>query len=466
MTSTTVMPKAIYVGAPQVYDFLKKLRSDWEFQPNVPDIASLWQGLELGAADQEKGTVTPGALDNNAQVLLVLDAFFDERGADRSFEQLVASMAPYCMVGIINYKPQHNEAMRERIESESYTLGVTDLKYYFIDTKKPGPSLDSAVARFISETTQVEAAAILAGKEIDLDAEGEDDEDPAEKQLQLALEEQEAGESDYLGQVVAITSSKGGSGKSTVAITLATYLAHASHNSVREGLESEPLKVIILDLDVRDGQLGFLTNNSKPTVIQLRVSGITPETVDQTVIHSARLKCDLLLAPKRPRNADDTPPEFYVELIQSLRQKYDYVILDTSVNYLDPLLEKVAYPMADQIVFVTDIVINSVFSMTRWIQEVTKPKTQMGMGISKNKIGIVVNKSLGNVAMPGEKIYQSALGIPVITPIPSNPKIMASAANTQQMDLLLQHQDIYSAVRRLAKAIVGKKYKLSNSVDK
>lgn len=454
MTSTTVMPKAIYVGAPQVYDFLTKLRSDWDFAPLVPDVAGLWEGLETGA------------LDNNAQVLLILDAFFDERGADHSFEQLVASMAPYCLVGIINYKPQHNEAMRERIEAESYTLGVSDLKYYFIDTKKPGPSLDAAVARFVSETTLLEAAAILAGKEIDLDEDEQEEDDPAEKQLQIALEEHEAGESDFLGQVVAITSSKGGSGKSTVAITLATYLAHSSANSVREGLETDPLKVIILDLDVRDGQLGFLTNNSKPTVIQLRVSGITDDTIEQTVIHSARLKCDLLLAPKRPRNADDTPPEFYVELIQSLRKKYDYVILDTSVNYLDPLLEKVAYPMADQIVFVTDIVINSVFSMTRWIQEVTKPKSQMGMGISKNKIGIVVNKSLGNVAMPGEKIYQSALGIPVITPIPSNPKIMASAANTQQMDLLLQHQDIYSAVRRLAKAIVGKKYKLSNSVDK
>jgi len=454
MASTTVMPKAIYVGDPRVYDFLVKIRQDWDFAPVVENIADLWAGLESGE------------IDNDVQALLVLDGFFDERGGDTAFEYLVAAMAPYCLVGIINYKPQSNEAMRERIEQSAYTQGVSEPKYYFIDIKRPGPSLDAAVARFVSETSLVETAAILSGEELPTAEEEANDEDPTERQLQIALEEHEAGESDYLGQVVAITSSKGGSGKSTVAVSLATFLAHSSVNSVREGLETEPLKVVILDLDVRDGQLGFLTNNSKPTVINLRSSGITDETIDQTVIHSSRLKCDLLLAPKRPRNADDTPPDFYVELIQSLRKKYDYVILDTSVNYLDPLLEQVAYPMADQIVFVTDIVINSVFSMTRWIQEVTKPKSQMGMGISKNKIGIVVNKSLGNVAMPGEKIYQSALGIPVITPIPSNPKIMASAANTQQMDLLLQHQDIYSAIRRLAKAIVGKKYKLSNDVKK
>src|SRR5690606_3425110 len=120
----------------------------------------------------------------------------------------------------------------------------------------------------------------------------------------------------------------------------------------------------------------------------------------------------LLLAPKRPRNSDDTPPDFYIELLQHLRKKYDYVFLDTSVNYLDPLLEKVAYPVADQIVFVTDIVVNSVFSMTRWIQEVTKPRAQGGMGINPNKIGIVVNKALADVNMSSEKIERSALGLP------------------------------------------------------
>lgn len=454
MTTTTVTPKAIYVGVPAVYDYLVKLRPDWDFAPAVPDIKSLWQGLEDGSIDQQ------------SHVILILDAFFDERGVDRSFEQLIASMAPYCLVGIISYKPQFKEIINERVESETYTLGLgTTPSYYYIDHSQPARSLDSAVARFASTTTLTDIASILTGRPIEL---VEDDEDePAERQLESNyLEDEDDEESEYLGQMVAVTSSKGGSGKSTVAMTLATFLAHSSINSVREGLEEKPLKVILLDLDVRDGQIGFLTGNSKPTVIQLRTDGISSENIDKTVIHSARLKCDLLLAAKRPRNADDTPADFYADLVQQLRKKYDYVILDTSVNYLDPLLEKVAYPMSDQIVFVTDIVIHSFFSMTRWIQEVTKPKSQMGMGISKNKIGIVLNKSLANVSMPGEKIYQAALGLPIITPIPSNPKIMASAANTQQMDLLLQHSDTYTAIRRLARSLVGKKYKLSNSVEK
>ena len=66
---------------------------------------------------------------------------------------------------------------------------------------------------------------------------------------------------------------------------------------------------------------------------------------------------------------------------------YDYIILDTSVNYLDPLLEEVAYPMADKIILVTDMGISSVMGMARWIKETTDPKEEGGSGIDKNKIG-------------------------------------------------------------------------------
>lgn len=447
-----VKPKAIYVGDSRVGEALKKIRPDWNFLPFVKDISSLWDGLNNGD------------IDNEVQIVLVLDQFFDPKEIDDSLETLVASMLPYAFLGIVNYKPQYREQMQQRIEYKVDAAGITGYNFYFIDPAKPNVTLDVAIKKFISESPLEETVAIISGKEIsERIVEAVAEVAPPTTNYYDTDDDDET--SEFLGQVVAITSSKGGSGKSTVAVSLATYLAHSSINSVREGLEQKPLKVIILDLDVRDGQLGFLTGNSRPTVINLRINGLSKPVVEQTVIHSSRLKADLLLAPKRPRNSDDTPPDFYVELIHTLRQMYDYIILDTSVNYLDPLLEKVAYPTSDQIVFVTDIVVNSVFSMTRWIQEVTGPREKNGMGISKNKIGIVVNKSLSNVNMPGEKIARSALGIPVITAIPSNPKLVAHAANMQSMEVLLKHKDLYPAIRRLARAITGSKYKLSNNIS-
>lgn len=444
-------PTAQYIGVPQVGEVLKKLRSEWEFQEIAPDINSFYQGL------------IDGTLSNDVQIILLFDGFFDPTGTNDAFETLVATMAPYCFFGIVNYQPGLKEQMRERIQYAAEIAGAEDFHYYFIDAQKPNKSIDIALNSFLQETKNQELIAYLSGRSpatIQAKAPVVDpSKDPA-----LFRKHDDDVPSNYFGQVVAVTSSKGGSGKSTVAVSTATYLAHASINSVREHLEDRPLKVCILDLDVRDGQLGFLTGNSSPTVLKLRSEGISRETVAETVIHDPKLKCDLLLAPKRPRLSEDTPPDFYVELIHVLRKMYDYVIIDTSVNYLDPLLEKVAYPTADQIVFVTDIVVNSVFSMTRWIQEVTMPKERGGMGINRNKIGIVVNKVLSDVNMPGEKIARSALGLPVIAVIPSNPRLIAHAANFQSMQTILKHKDLYPAIRRLARGIANNRYKLSDNI--
>lgn len=445
-------PKALYIGVPQVGDALKNIRKQWDFQPSVPDIDTFYKGL------------VDGTISNDIQILLVFDGFFDPTGQNNTFETLVATMGPHCFLGIINYQVMHKDQMRERIQYEADSLGESEnLHFYFIDATKPNQSLDMSVNNFVQESKDKVLVEALLGRGA-ASYTSQPVADPS-KSAALFKKHEDDIPSNYLGQVVAVTSSKGGSGKSTVAVGTATYLAHASINSVREGLEDRPLKVCILDLDVRDGQLGFLTGNSSPTVLKLRSEGISRETVERTVIYDKKLKCDLLLAPKRPRLSEDTPPDFYVELIHVLRKMYDYIVIDTSVNYLDPLLEKVAYPTADQIVFVTDIVVNSVFSMTRWIQEVTTPREKGGMGINRNKIGIVVNKVLSDVNMPGEKIVRSALGIPVIAVIPSNPRLIAHAANFQSMNTILKHKDLYPAIRRLARGITRPKYNLSDSVQ-
>lgn len=450
-----VKPKAIYVGPEKIGSFLASKRTEWDFVAFVPNIADLWTGLN------------EGTIDNEIQVMITLDYYFDPDGNDNSFEQLVATMSPYCFFLVIQYHADLEAQIRERVGSMATALGNdTAAEFFFISPNKPNVTIDKALNYFVENSDNRSVANILSGKEEEPEPEVDNTvQEVAPAQITDTFFEEDV-ESDYMGQVIAVTSSKGGSGKSTVAISLATYLSHCSQNSVREGLEQKPLKVVLLDLDVRDGQIGFLTGSLKPSVLNMRSKGINDETLSQTVIHSERLGIDLLLAPKRPRLSDDTPAEFYLELIQFLKKHYDYIILDTSVNYLDPLLEKVAYPLADLVVFVTDIVVNSVYSMTRWVQEVTKPKSQQGMGITPKKIGIVVNKSISNVNMSGEKIAKSALGIPVITVIPNNAKLIAHAANLQSMESVLKHPDIKLAIRRLARAVVGKRYKLSDTVFK
>lgn len=444
-------PTAVFIGPEKLGIHLKNRRTEWNFIDIVDNITTFWD------------KINDETLPNEIDVVITLDNFFHPNGEDPAFENLVTHTSPYCLFLILQYTPTNESRIRERIETQASSTGEDGVEYYFVDPKKFNVTIDNAVNYYISHSENRYIADILAGRD------PEQEEEILEELAPAKIEETNAHffddvQSDYLGQVIACTSSKGGSGKSTIAISLATYLAHASVNSVKERLEERPLKIVVLDLDVRDGQIGFLIGSLNPNVLNMRSNGINERTLSETIIKSERLGVDVLLAPKKPRLSDDTPPEFYLELIQFLKKYYDYIILDTSVNYLDPLLEKVAYPLSDSIVFVTDIVVNSVYSMTRWIQEVTKVKSHQGMEISKKKIGIVVNKSITNVNMSGEKIAKSALGIPVITVVPNNAKLIATAANMQTMETILKHPEMRIAIRRLARAITGRKYALSDNV--
>lgn len=450
-----ITPKALYIGPPTLANILSELRPDWQFLPSVDTIDAFFDGLN----DQ--------SISTDVQVLFVVDGFFDPTGANDTFEKLVAAMAPYCLFFVVNYFPEQRTNMDQKIHDEAYYLNVdiSTLSVNYLPTTGTRAAIDAAVDAYVRENKVPEVAAILSGNMSEEERQGVLDSDMATNpEAAFASEDDSDEPNPYLGQVVAVTSSKGGSGKSTVAVTMATFLAHSSINSVREGMESRPLKVLIMDCDVRDGQLGFVTGTSSPNVVQLYNQGISKASIENTVISSPRLKVDLLLAPKRPKTVDEIPPEFYVELIHNLRKMYDYVILDTSVNYLDPLLEKVAYPTADQIIFVTDIVINSVFSMVRWIMEVTRPKSQNGMGINPQKIGIVVNKYLPDVHMDAKTIAKAAMGRQVIAVIPSSQRLVSKAANMQSMEILLRHKDTYSPIRKLCKAVVGRRYTLSDQV--
>lgn len=437
-------PQALYIGPRKVNDALAKMRPDLEFKEPVENINQLWKGLESGA------------IDPVVHIIFILDNFFDPAGQKTAFEDFVATMAPHCIVCILNYRPTYVEAIRERIQYK-----LPDGHYYFVNPKHPHPDIDGAIADFVRVSDQQDIIDVFSD---DVKPEIQKKEEPAPVAVN---DENEFAEEDnpYLGQLVVVTSSKGGSGKSAIAVSLASFLAHASTASAKKNVEDRALKVLILDLDIRDGQLGFLTGNTSPTMLNLRAKDINMKTVEETVIESSRLRCDLMLAPKRPRNADDIPPEFFVELVGYLRKMYDYIIMDTSVNYLDPLLEKVAYPMADQIIFVCDVVVQSVFSMTRWIQEVTQPQENGGMGISRKKIGIVVNKAKGDVNMPAEKIKTASLNIPILTSVPDAGKLFAHSANMQSMEVVLRNKDVYKAIRRLARSVVVRRYRLTDFVD-
>ena len=256
------------------------------------------------------------------------------------------------------------------------------------------------------------------------------------------------------GQVtMAVTSSKGGSGKSTVAMMVAAQIAHSSRLAFEQGLVDRPKKVVLIDMDTRDGQVASLVGQYIPTALNIRVTpSWDEETILANLVHDDRLGIDALLAPVRPRTADDVGPDFYRHVIRMLQRTHDVVVMDTSVNYLDPLISTVCLPEATAILFVTTLATTSVQGMARALQEITQTTENGGMGIPRTKIGIVVNQAVTEVGMERDQVLQAALKVPLIGSVPLATKDVLTCTNYNRMHRLLEHPNLGPAYFKLATA--------------
>ena len=249
------------------------------------------------------------------------------------------------------------------------------------------------------------------------------------------------------GQVtITVTSSKGGSGKSTASALLAASIAKASADAGR------PMSVCLIDLDTRDGQIASLIGKFMPTALNIRVQPVwDEECIRRNLVHADGLDVDALLAPIRPRTADTVGPDFYRIIVRSLQRMYDVIVIDTSVQYLEPLVADVAFGESDEILFVTTLASTSVQGMARALREITAPLDESGLGIPREKIGILVNQSVANVGMERDQVLAAGLGVPVVGVVPLATKDVLTATNLNRVYALLDHPLIGAAYNELAR---------------
>ncbi len=145
-------------------------------------------------------------------------------------------------------------------------------------------------------------------------------------------------------------------------------------------------------------------------------------------------------------------PDFYRTIIRSLKRMYDVVIMDTSVQYLDPLIADVALVEADEVLFVTTLASTAVQGMARALREITAPEDESGLGVPREKIGIIVNQSVANVGMERDQVLAAGLGVPVVGVVPLATKDVLTATNRQRMAALLDHPLVGPSYNQLARA--------------
>jgi MinD-like ATPase involved in chromosome partitioning or flagellar assembly len=448
--------KVAYIGPANVHPYLKEYDDSWDLQVPVPSVRAFDDMIN---SDDENPQIS-----RDTKLIIIFSRLFYED--EKEFAEVVAYYAPYAVVTILI--PNQDIAKdKARIEnkikqaqvnlSEEYDDYNANTPFYFVNYEDAYNGIYDAINQY-TQNPAVERETIdaikpmLASQELanTINDNNEEEEDLENNSIHINPAKEGAN-----GQVVAITSSKGGSGKSTITMSLASYIARGSQVAYEAGKFNKPYKVIVIDLDVRDGQLGFLNGQSSPNIVDIVMSGaISQETIKEGIYHNPSTGVDYIFASKRPRNAKEIPASFYADLIQELRGMYDFILLDTSVNYLDPLLEQVAYPISDKIIFVTDMGISSIYGMRRWIQENIYTKEHQVINPDDEKVGIVINKAIKDVNMSPNKIQDSAKGLPILGVIPNAPQLITYSANIHELQKILNYPAINDAFKGLAEAVV------------
>ncbi len=173
------------------------------------------------------------------------------------------------------------------------------------------------------------------------------------------------------GRVIASFSSKGGTGTTFVA------------SNVAAGLDAP---TVLVDLNLHAGDLGlFLGVEPKFSIADVVEHR---ERVDDSLLrsfltpHSARLS--LLAAPREADSADDIEPEHVFQVLELLRERFDYVVIDPQHTF--DAITLAALDQADDILLVLTLDIPAIRSAQRALQIFDR------LGYPRHKIHVVVNR--------------------------------------------------------------------------
>ena len=216
----------------------------------------------------------------------------------------------------------------------------------------------------------------------------------------------------WSSKVITVFGAKGGLGKTTIATNLAVKLAEAGK------------KVAIVDLDLQFGDVHiFLDMDPKETIADL-MQDMSAQSIDAVrsymSIHSSGVH--VLCAPKSPEYADIVSAERLESLLGLLRAYYDFVIVDTAVNFSDATLA--ALEASTSILFVTGLDVSIL------------KNSKLAMGIleslgQKKKVKVIINRAVEIKSIEIADV-QRIIDAPILARFPSDYMVAVAALNLGQ----------------------------------
>jgi pilus assembly protein CpaE len=209
------------------------------------------------------------------------------------------------------------------------------------------------------------------------------------------------------GRMIAVFSSKGGCGTSFIASNLAACSA---------------VKTALIDLNLQAGDLPlFLGVDPKYSIADMCENRAR---LDEALITSFMTPYSshlgLLAAPREADSADEIEPEHVFDVLQRMRESYEYIVLDPQHTF--DAITLAALDQSDQIILVLTLDIPAIRSTQRALEIFDR------LGYPRQKIRIVVNRWSKQIDLDLRQV-EKFLGEPVIGFIPSDYQVAVNSIN-------------------------------------
>ena len=249
----------------------------------------------------------------------------------------------------------------------------------------------------------------------------------------------EAGELENVGGarrglVLAVMSSKGGVGKTTVAVNLAIAL---------KGLQDG--RVALVDGDLYFGDVAALMNIRPERTIREMSQALSVEIAER-FLHRHESGVEVLAAPLRTELAEEVPAERFRETLNVLQALYSVVVVDVSVSSFEAMLA--ALEVADLAVELTtlDVVcLKDTSQMHEMLAQLRFP--------AQNLL-LVGNRVDERHSLPRRDV-EKAVGMKFVAFLPRDDRVIASTNSGVPLIMTDPEAPFAQQIRALAKTVMA-----------
>jgi pilus assembly protein CpaE len=299
------------------------------------------------------------------------------------------------------------------------------------------PTVSVVLVRSLVDTDVLTRAMHSGARDVVADNDSDAIATAADRAQQLWVALRGTGGVAHVGRVISVFSPKGGVGKTTMAVNLALTIADRGAR-----------QVCLVDLDLAFGDVAITMQLFPSHSIEHAIG--SEDSLDYAAIDGLLTRHEsglmVLAAPSLPDAHDRVSPTLVSRLIRTLKENYDYVIIDTAPAFDEQTLT--ALDETDDLVMVATLDVPTLKNVKVALETLDM------LNIARDHRHLLLNRADDAVGIGAEKV-EAILGMPVSTQITTSIDIAAATNAGRPIVLSAPDHSSSRAVRGLATALAG-----------